>query len=79
MRSLGRCGGAAALLALAGCGYHLAHAPVDPLGPFSVVPGATLVADAPAIAAGALSRSAARRLGEVLVRRLLGYPEPGEP
>jgi hypothetical protein len=30
-------------------------------------------------AAGTLSRSAARRLGEVLVRRLLGYPEPGEP
>jgi hypothetical protein len=157
-------------LALSGCGYHLAHAPVDPLGPFTVVPGAVLVADSVAIAAledgaraelaragelgsggtievellrvdedaeglaavagapsaravrvsargrarlrragsaaverdtgdvrvsevgarvdgpvrgmaaaGALSRSAARRLGEVLVRRLLGYPEPGEP
>jgi hypothetical protein len=31
------------------------------------------------VAAGEAGRSAARRLGAVLVRRLLGFPEPGEP
>jgi hypothetical protein len=37
-------------LALAGCGYQLAHAPNDPLGPFVVVAGRVYVPDAPAIA-----------------------------
>ncbi|APR77229.1 Hypothetical protein A7982_02576 [Minicystis rosea] len=34
-----------------GCGYHLAHAPADPLGPFSVVAGRAYVPDATASAA----------------------------
>ncbi|MFT3764285.1 MAG: hypothetical protein QM820_01995 [Minicystis sp.] len=165
---------AAIALGVAGCGYRLAHAPADPLGPFTVVAGRVHVPDAAATAAaeegaraelsraGALSagsdagsieieilrideagegiaagaqdgplargvrvtvvgravlrrsgsaaverdtgdvraseatarqdgagrgmlssdaatRAAARRLGEILVRRLLGFPEPGEP
>jgi len=160
--------------AVAGCGYRLAHAPADPLGPFAVVAGRALVPDAAALAAAeegaraelaragqlaagggggsveieilrideaaegiaadarrapsargvrvtvvgrallrragsavverdtgdvraaeivaradgaargmvasdAGTRAAARRLGEILVRRLLGFPEPGEP
>lgn len=165
----------AVLLFVGGCGYHFAHAPVDPLGPFAIgsaairVPDAALAAaaeegaraelsragqlapsarGAPAeieievlrvdeiaegIAAGTqegplargvrvtatgrarirkagagvvrdtgdvrasdvagtaaalgpaavardeAGRAAARRLGEILVRRLLGFPEPGEP
>ena len=156
-------------LALSACGYHLAHSPADPLGPFAIVSGPVHVPAAAAIAAaedgaraelgraGALgtggtveiellrldetsegiavtsaspfargirvtaigrarlrragsatverdtgdvrtsevlaagnvvagvlghdeaTRAAARRLGEVLVRKLLGFPEPGEP
>jgi hypothetical protein len=31
------------------------------------------------VAGEAATRAAARRLGEMLVRRLLGFPEPGEP
>lgn len=168
---------ALALLAFVeiGCGYRFAHAPSDPLGPFTIVAGATIVPHSAAIAsaeegaraelsragqlargseggtieieilrvdetgeaialpAGATSplgrgarvtvvgrarmrragsgaverdtgdvrasevgaradgaargmvvsdeaaRGAARRLGEILVRKLLGFPEPGEP
>jgi hypothetical protein len=38
-------------LALAGCGYHLAHAPADPLGPFTVTGGRVRVPDVQAVAA----------------------------
>ena len=53
-------------LTSAGCGYRLVHAPADPLGPFVVVSGRTLVPDAAAIAAAEEgARAELSRAGEL--------------
>jgi hypothetical protein len=56
----------AIVLRLAGCGYRLVHAPVDPLGPFEVVGGRVYVPDSGAIGAMAEgARAELSRAGEL--------------